>query len=53
MIKHSYTEFFIAALYNAGCNDAQAQANNIPNTIHGIHESNIKLHELDEYSQHI
>ena len=26
--KHSYTEFFIAALYNAGYNNAQAQANN-------------------------
>ena len=53
MIKCSYTEFFIAALYNAGFNNAQAQANNISNTIYGIHKSNVKLHELDVYSQQI
>ena len=30
-----------------------AIANNISNTIHCIHKSNVKLHELDVYSQHI
>ena len=30
-----------------------AIASNISNTIHCIHKSNIKLHELDVYSQHI
>ena len=27
-------------------------ANNISNTIHCIHKSNVKLHELDVYSHH-
>ena len=30
-----------------------AVASNISNTIYCIHKSNIKLHELDVYSQHI
>ena len=30
-----------------------AIASNISNAIHCIHKSNVKLHELDVYSQHI
>ena len=30
-----------------------AIASSISNTIHCIHKSNVKLHELDVYSQHI
>ena len=30
-----------------------SMATNISNTIYCIHKSNVKLHELDVYSQHI
>ena len=56
MIKCSYTEFFIAVLYNAEYNYAQARASytiQLSNTIHCIHKSSVKLHELDVYSHHI
>ena len=53
MIKHPHTEVFIAVLYNAGsdiimprCELAIAVASNISHTIHCIHKSNVKLHEL-------
>ena len=48
MVKHSYTEIFIAVLYSAGYDNAQtwAIAQNIAiqyNTIHCMHKSNVKL----------
>ena len=39
--------------YSNGQTQAMAIASNISNTIHCIHKSNVKLHELDVYSQHM
>ena len=59
VIKHPYTELFIAALYSAVRDIIMprhelAIASNISNTIHCMYtvKSNVKLHELDVYSQH-
>ena len=49
----SHTEIFIAVLYNVMPRHQLAIASNISNTIHCMHKSNVKLHELDVYSQHI
>ena len=43
----------LAALYKIMPRHKLAIANNISNTIHCIHKSNVKLHELDAYSYHI
>ena len=51
MIKHSYTEFFIQHCIMQDIimpRHELAIASNISNTIHCIHKSNVKLHELDE-----
>ena len=53
-------EIFIAALYNAGIiyyNNAQARVSYSwqyiqCNSLH-VHKSNVKLHELDVYSQYV
>ena len=40
-------KFFIAVLYNVMPRRQLAIASNISNTIHCMHKSNVKLHELD------
>ena len=49
-----YTEIFIAALcIMQGYNNAQVRASNIQYNSLRIHKSNVKLPELDVFSQHI
>ena len=49
MIKHLYTEIFIAELYNVGYNNAWEElaiASNISNTIHCMHIGNVLLESI-------
>ena len=47
MIKHSYTEFFIQHCIMQDIIMPRHELAYISNTIHCIHKSNVKLHELD------